>query len=55
MCAMLYAPGVLIYVWARRERSLRTFRPAEAVLAVALVAVGVIAAYEIWTGAISPL
>jgi arginine:ornithine antiporter/lysine permease len=55
MCAMLYAPGVLIYAWARRERSLRTFRPAEAVLAVGLVAVGVIAAYEIWTGAISPL
>jgi arginine:ornithine antiporter/lysine permease len=55
MCAMLYAPGVLIYIWARRERGLRTFRPVEALLAVGLIAVGIIAAYEIWIGAISPL
>jgi len=55
MCAMLYAPGMLIYIWARRERGNRLFHPAEALLAVALAAAGLLAAYEIWVGAISPL
>jgi arginine:ornithine antiporter/lysine permease len=55
MCAMLYAPGVLAFIWARRERNLRVFGPVEAMLAVVIVALGLVAAYEIWSGAISPL
>lgn len=55
MCAVLYAPGILFYVWARRERQARLFNPVEAVLAVGLVAIGLYAAYQMWTGAISPL
>jgi arginine:ornithine antiporter / lysine permease len=55
MCAILYAPGIIFYVWARRESGSRIFHPVEAVLAAALVAVGLFAAYEMWIGAVSPL
>ena len=55
MCAILYAPGIVLYVWARRENRERVFHPVEAVLAAALVAVGLYAAYEMWTGAVSAL
>jgi arginine:ornithine antiporter/lysine permease len=55
MCAILYAPGIIFYVWARRENGQRLFHPVEAVLAIALVAVGLYAGYEMWTGAVSAL
>ena len=55
MCAVLYAPGIAFYVWARRENRERAFRPAEAVLALALAALGIYAAWQMWTGAVSPL
>lgn len=55
MCAVLYAPGILFYVWARRENRARIFQPVEAVLAAALVVVGLYAAYAMWSGAVSPL
>ncbi|ANN57937.1 arginine-ornithine antiporter [Mesorhizobium loti] len=55
MCAILYAPGIIFYVWARREANQRAFHPVEAVIAVALVAVAILAVYEMWTGAVSAL
>jgi arginine:ornithine antiporter / lysine permease len=55
MCAILYAPGIIFYVWARREANARIFYPVEAALAVALVALGLFAAYQMWTGAVSAL
>lgn len=55
MCAVLYAPGVIFYIWARRENRKRVFQPIEAVLAAALVAIGLYAAYQMWTGAVSAL
>ena len=55
MCAVLYAPGVIFYVWARRENRERVFQPIEALLAAALVAIGIYAAYQMWTGAVSAL
>jgi arginine:ornithine antiporter/lysine permease len=55
MVAMLYAPGIVFYVIARRERGAKIFTVIEGVLAVGLVAAGVLAAYLIWNGSISPL
>jgi arginine:ornithine antiporter / lysine permease len=55
MCAILYAPGIVFFVWARKEKGERIFHPVEAVLAAALVAVGLYAAYAMWTGAVSAL
>lgn len=54
MCAVLYAPGIIFYIVARRQNGQRIFNPVEAVLAAALVALGLLAAYEMWTGAVSP-
>jgi len=55
MVAMLYAPGIIFYVMARRERGETIFTAIEGLLAVGLVAAGALAAYLIWTGSISPL
>jgi arginine:ornithine antiporter / lysine permease len=55
MAAMLYAPGIVFYVLARRETGERTFTALEALLAAALVIAAGAAAYLLWTGAISPL
>jgi arginine:ornithine antiporter/lysine permease len=55
MAAMLYAPGIAIYAWARRENGQKLFTPIEIVIALGIVAAAVIAAYLIWNGSISPL
>ncbi len=55
MAAMLYVPGIIFYVLARRETGEKTFTPAEGILAGALVLAACAAAYLLWTGAISPL
>ena len=55
MAAMLYAPGIVFYVMARRERGEKSFTVVEALLAVALVIAGIAAAYLIWNRSISPL
>lgn len=55
MCAMLYAPGIVVYIWARREQEKRVFTALEVVLALVIAAAGALAAYLIFTGVISPL
>jgi arginine:ornithine antiporter/lysine permease len=55
MAAMLYAPGIAIYVIARKENGEKMFTLTEAILAIALVGAGLAAAYLIWSGQISPL
>ena len=55
MCAMLYAPGIVLHVIARKESGERLFHPAEGLIAAALVGAAVWAGIDIWNGAISPL
>lgn len=55
MAAILYAPGIVFFVLARREGNQRIFTPIEAVLATGLVVAAIAAAYQLATGAISPL
>lgn len=55
MAAMLYAPGIIFYVIARRERGEKSFTAIEALIAAAVAAAGLAAAYLIWNGSISPL
>lgn len=55
MAAMLYAPGIIFYVMARRERGEKSFTAIEALIAAVLVLAGIAAAYLIWNGSISPL
>lgn len=54
LVAVLFVPGTILYVWARREQKLQLFTPAEiAVFAVTLVA-GLVGAYGLLTGIITP-
>jgi arginine:ornithine antiporter/lysine permease len=55
MAAMLYAPGIAIYVWARRENGEKLFTPIEIILAIGLLVAGLAAAWLIFNGTISPL
>lgn len=55
MCAVLFAPGIIVYAKARSETGQRIFSPGEVVLAVAILALGLLAAWLMWTGKISPL
>jgi arginine:ornithine antiporter / lysine permease len=52
LSCILYAPGALLYVKARRERNLRIFRPFEAVLFVVIILGAVVAVVGLSTGAI---
>ncbi|HSY85673.1 MAG TPA: arginine-ornithine antiporter, partial [Verrucomicrobiae bacterium] len=55
MCMVLFAPGIVVYVWARRERGVRAFTSVEALIAAAIVALALVAGWLMWTGSISPL
>ncbi|MBM3524961.1 MAG: amino acid permease, partial [Alphaproteobacteria bacterium] len=55
LCAMLYAAGIAIFLWARGERGVRLFKAYEGILALALLAAGAYAAgayaaYLLWIG-----
>jgi arginine:ornithine antiporter/lysine permease len=55
MCAVLFAPGILVYMRARRERSEPPFVGFELVLAIFIALLAVVAIYLMATGVISPL
>ena len=53
MCALLYAPGILIYWWARKARNEKAFNVAEIAIALAIVMAAGIAGYMMMTGKLS--
>ncbi len=55
MCALLYAPGILVYWWARNSRGEKAFNATDAIIAVGIAIAAGIAGYWMWTGAISAL
>ncbi|HYW77030.1 MAG TPA: arginine-ornithine antiporter [Gammaproteobacteria bacterium] len=55
MVALLYAPGIIFYVVARRQNQKRLFNVWEILIAIGLVAAAIIAAVLIARGTISPL
>ncbi|MGY6123561.1 arginine-ornithine antiporter (plasmid) [Paraburkholderia strydomiana] len=52
LSALLYAPGVLLYGWAKRERHARLFKPFEIVILAALIVLAAIAAWLLSSGAL---
>lgn len=52
LSCLLYAPAAALYFKARRERGLRVFRPAEAVLFAVILVGAVVAVISLLTGAI---
>jgi arginine:ornithine antiporter / lysine permease len=55
MCAVLFAPGIIVYAKARSERREPVFAGFEIMIAIAIVALALLAAWLMWTGRISPL
>ncbi|ATN37328.1 arginine-ornithine antiporter (plasmid) [Rhizobium sp. ACO-34A] len=55
MCALLYAVGVPVYWWARHAKGEKAFSGIEALIGIGIVIAAAIAAYLMWTGAISAL
>ena len=55
MCAVLFAPGIIVYAKARSETGQRVFVGFEIIIAVVIVALALLAAWLMWTGKISPL
>ncbi|TPM98999.1 basic amino acid/polyamine antiporter [Mesorhizobium sp. B2-1-5] len=54
LVAVLFAPGTILYVWARREQKLQLFTLAELVVFAATLIAGLIGAYGLLTGSIAP-
>ena len=50
LSALLYAPGAILYCWAKRERGTRLFKPFELLLLAALGTLAVIAGWLLWNG-----
>ncbi|HVO00799.1 MAG TPA: arginine-ornithine antiporter [Candidatus Cybelea sp.] len=55
MCAVLFAPGIVVYAKARWERGERIFHGIEALVAVVIIGLALLAGWLMWTGKISPL
>jgi arginine:ornithine antiporter / lysine permease len=55
MCALLYAPGILVYGWAKKSNGKDAFTTVEAAIAGSIVLAAGVAGYMMWTGAISAL
>ncbi len=55
MCAVLFAPGILVYARARKEHGEPAFIGKEIFIAIGIAVMAVLAVYLMWTGAISPL
>ncbi len=55
MCALLYAPGIVVYWWARSARAEKAFNGTEAIIAAGLVLAAGVAGYLMWTGVLSAL
>lgn len=52
LSSLLYAPGVLLYGWAKRVRHARLFKPFEIVILAALIVLAAIAAWLLSSGAL---
>jgi arginine:ornithine antiporter/lysine permease len=54
LVAVLLVPGTILYVWARREQKLQLFTSTELIIFAVTLIAGVIGAYGLLTGMITP-
>jgi arginine:ornithine antiporter/lysine permease len=54
LVAVLFVPGTILYVWARREQNARLFTSIELVVFAVTAVAGLIGAYGLLTGTITP-
>lgn len=53
LVAVLFVPGTILYIWARREQNARLFTPAELIVFIITVVAGLVGAYGLLTGIIT--
>ncbi len=53
LTVLIYTPGIFVYLWARLENHQKVFKPYEALIALALIALSAFAIYQLVTGQIS--
>jgi predicted membrane channel-forming protein YqfA (hemolysin III family) len=53
LAALLYTPGTVLYIWARREQNTRVFKPAEVVIFLVAVVGALVCVYWLATGYIT--
>jgi arginine/ornithine antiporter len=53
LTSLLYAPGIILYVWANRENQRKSFRPYELVIAILLIIAAIAAILSLVSGSIS--
>jgi arginine:ornithine antiporter/lysine permease len=54
LVTVLFAPGTILYVWARREQNARLFTPVELAIFVVVLIGAAIGIYGLVTGLITP-
>ncbi|MNY76607.1 hypothetical protein D3C86_2162480 [compost metagenome] len=54
LVAVLFVPGTILYFWARREQKLTLFTPAELIVFAVTIIGGLVGAYGLLTGIITP-
>jgi arginine:ornithine antiporter/lysine permease len=54
LVAVLFVPGTILYVWARREQNAQMFTSVELIVLAVTVIAGLIGAYGLMTGTITP-
>jgi len=53
LSAILYAPGTVLYIWARREQNLKVFKPADILIFVVAIIGALAGIYGLATGGIA--
>ena len=54
LMTVLFAPGTILYFWARREQNARLFTPVELVIFAVMLIGAAIGVYGLATGLITP-
>jgi arginine:ornithine antiporter/lysine permease len=54
LLAILFAPGTVLYLWARREQQARFFTPIEVGILALIILAALAGAYGLATGLIEP-
>ena len=52
LAAILYAPGTLLYIWARREQNAKVFKPSDVAIFAVVILGAVAGVYALATGLI---
>lgn len=53
LTVLVYAPGIIVFIWARKSHGQKVFKPYELAIALALIVLAVISVYQLATGQIS--